>query len=125
MAAMRAKDVVGRYGEDVASQHLLDAGLVIISRNWRCKAGELDIVASEGPTLVFCEVKTRTSLAFGDPAEAVSPAKAARIRRLAVQWLGEHRDDDSNYWPELRFDVVAVLRPPRGIERVEHIRGAF
>ncbi|MCL2781483.1 MAG: YraN family protein [Actinomycetia bacterium] len=88
---MRAKDAVGRYGEDVAARHLADAGLTILARNWRCADGELDIVARDGPALVFCEVKTRRSVAFGDPSEAVGAVKAARLRRLALRWLIEQR----------------------------------
>ncbi len=68
---MRAKDAVGQYGERVAAQHLIDSGLEILDRNWRCRDGELDIVARDGDVIVFCEVKTRSSTAYGDPAEAV------------------------------------------------------
>lgn len=116
---MRVKDAVGRFGEDAAAARLEADGLVLLARNWRCAAGELDIVAAEGNTLVIVEVKTRSSGAFGDPAEAVLPAKAARIRRLTAQWLLEHPD---TYWPEIRFDVVAVLRHG---PIVRHLRGAF
>ena len=123
---MRAKDAVGRYGEDVAARHLVGQGLRIIERNWRCRSGELDIVATEGPVLVFCEVKTRSSVDFGDPAEAVSRTKAERLRGLALQWLAEHRAADSTrYFPELRFDVVSVLRQRQGAATVRHVRGAF
>ena len=78
---MRVKDAVGRFGEQVAVEHLQDAGVTILDRNWRCREGELDIVARDGDTLVFVEVKTRSSSAFGLPAGAVSarkvPASAA------------------------------------------------
>lgn len=140
---MRAKDALGRYGEDVAVRHLTDAGLVVLERNWRCRAGEIDIVARDGDVLVFCEVKTRTSAAFGVPAEAVGPVKARRIRGLACQWLAARRTTASvgtgaraadgaaatgEVIPadvDLRFDVVSVLCPPRGAAAVEHLRGAF
>ena len=123
---MRAKDALGRYGERVAAQHLADAGLTIIARNWRCPGGELDIIAVEGDVLVFCEVKTRSSTAFGDPAEAVAGAKAVRLRRLALQWLAEQRDHAATkFWPEMRFDVVSVLRARQGAADVVHLRGAF
>ena len=98
------------------------AGLTILDRNWRCNAGELDIVAREGPALVFCEVKTRTSTTFGDPAEAVLGRKALRIRRLAHQYLTAHPDTHAR---DLRFDVVAVLRLPGGPATVRHVRAAF
>jgi putative endonuclease len=123
---MRAKDVVGRYGEAVAVQFLLDAGLTLIERNWRCRDGELDVVAVEGSVLVFVEVKTRSSTRFGTPAEAVVGAKAARVRRLALAWLAERRDrGHGEFWPDMRFDVVSVLRSDRGAATVEHLRGAF
>ena len=119
---MRVKDAVGRFGEDLAARHLGAAGMTILQRNWRCPAGELDIVAEDPGVLVFVEVKTRSSLSFGDPAEAVNAAKAARLRRLALIWLADHSDQ---YWPQLRFDVVAVLRLAPGGPLVRHLRGAF
>jgi putative endonuclease len=119
---MRVKDAVGRFGEQLAVDSLMADGLTIIERNWRCGDGELDVIASEGDTLVFVEVKTRSSVAFGDPAEAVAPPKAARVRRLAVRWLVEHPDP---YWPQLRFDVVAIVRRGADGPVVRHLRGAF
>lgn len=119
---MRVKDAVGRFGEQLAAERLAADGLLLLDRNWRCPEGELDIVAVEGAVLVFVEVKTRSSVAFGDPAEAVSAAKAGRLRRLALRWLAEHPDP---YWPELRFDVVAIVRCAAGGPTVRHIRGAF
>lgn len=117
---MRAKDAVGRYGEEVAARHLHEAGLEILARNWRCREGEIDIVARERDALVFCEVKTRSSVLFGLPAEAVTGRKRDRLRRLAYLWLQDHPGA-----PEIRFDVVSVLRPARGAAVVEHVRGAF
>jgi putative endonuclease len=116
-----AKDAVGQYGERVAVRHLEDSGMVVLERNWRCEMGELDVVAREGDTLVFCEVKTRRSLRCGHPAEAISHAKAQRLRRLALKWLMQsgHRAE------ELRFDVVAVLASRRGSAEVEHLRGVL
>ncbi|MDP9433006.1 MAG: YraN family protein [Actinomycetota bacterium] len=118
---MAAKDGLGRYGEDVAVQHLERGGLRVVSRNWRCNEGELDVVGYDGDVLVVVEVKTRSGVGFGSPAEAVTGRKAQRIRRLACRWLMEHRPQYS----ELRFDVVSVLRPSRGAAQVEHLRGAF
>lgn len=116
---MRAKDAVGRYGEDVAARALHDAGLQIVERNWRCRDGELDIIARDGDVLVVCEVKTRSGLAYGHPAEAVTRAKAVRLRRLARLWLAERRPA---WVRDVRFDVVAVLRQQRGAAEVEHLR---
>ncbi len=119
---MRVKDAVGRFGEDVAARHLTEAGLSILERNWRCSDGELDVVADDSGVLVFVEVKTRTTAAFGDPSEAVTRAKSARIRRLAARWLAEHPDQRR---AQVRFDVVAVIRQgPDGLT-IRHIVGAF
>lgn len=117
---MRAKDVTGRWGEDLAVAHLQAAGLTVVERNWRCAEGEIDIVAREGPCLAFCEVKTRSSTAFGDPAEAVVGRKYRRLRGLARRWLLEHPDV---HVPEIRLDVVAIVRPRVGAPTVRHLRG--
>jgi putative endonuclease len=116
---MRAKDVRGRLGEDLAAAHLISQGLIVLDRNWRCEVGEIDIVAKDGDALVVCEVKTRSSVRFGHPLEAITPAKAARLRRLAACWVREHRVRPS----EVRIDVVAVLLV-EGDAELEHVRGA-
>lgn len=121
---MRVKDALGRFGEELAASYLRDAGLMILERNWRCPAGELDIVARDGEVLAFVEVKTRSSTAFGDPAEAVTRAKADRLRRLALSWLAEHRDQES-YCPQLRFDVVSVLRLGPNGPSVRHVQAVL
>jgi putative endonuclease len=118
---MRFEEALGRFGEDVAAAHLTDDGYEIVARNWRCRDGEIDIVARDGDVLVFCEVKTRSSERFGTPAAAVVPRKAARIRRLALAWLAEHRPAAE----ALRFDVVEVRRNRSGPVDVSHVRGAF
>jgi putative endonuclease len=118
---MRIENALGRFGEDVAVAHLADDGYEIVDRNWRCRDGEIDIVARDGKILVFCEVKTRSSERFGTPAAAVVPRKAARIRRVAAAWLAEHGCSAH----ALRFDVVAVRRTRSGPLRISHVRGAF
>jgi putative endonuclease len=118
---VRAKDGIGRYGERVAARHLTETGMEIVGLNWRCPAGELDIVARDGSVIVFAEVKTRSSEAFGDPAEAVDEIKAARLRRLALLWLEAHGLDLA----EVRFDVVSVLCGRSGAARVDHFRGVL
>jgi putative endonuclease len=115
------KDALGRYGEQVAERHLLEAGFTVLDRNWRCAAGELDIVAREGTALVFCEVKTRSSIRFGLPVEAVTERKATKIRELALHWLREHPGARG----DIRFDVLGVLRSSSGRAAVSHLRGAF
>ena len=118
---MRAKDAVGRYGENVAARHLAEAGLEILERNWRCAEGEIDIVARERGALVICEVKTRSSDVCGLPEEAVTRKKADQLRRLALLWLREHPAGGA----DVRFDVVSVMRCSAGAAVVEHVRGAF
>ncbi|HJQ02500.1 MAG TPA: YraN family protein [Jatrophihabitans sp.] len=118
---MPAPAAIGRYGETIAARMLVDAGYQLIETNWRCPDGEIDIVAATGRTLVICEVKTRSSTAFGDPAEAVGEVKSGRLRRLAARWLAEHPGS----WDVVRFDVVSVLRPPAGPAQVRHLRAAF
>ncbi len=116
---MPTKDAVGRFGEDLAVLHLERAGLEVVSRNWRCPRGELDVVARDGRCLVVVEVKTRRSLDFGHPAEAVGREKQTRLRRLAAEWLRGSAD----HFDEVRIDIVAVLWPRVGPPRLEHLRG--
>jgi putative endonuclease len=110
---------LGRYGERLAERHLVRQGMVVLDRNWRCHEGELDLVLRDGRVLVVCEVKTRSSVAFGTPHEAVTAVKLARLRRLAARWLSEHEV----CLPEVRIDLVAVLRPRRGPSFVDHVVG--
>jgi len=116
---VRAKDALGAYGERVAAAHLVAAGMTVLDRNWRCPIGEIDIVARDGDVLVVCEVKTRSSTALGHPLEAVTARKAARLRRLAAAWITERQVHP----PDVRIDLVGVLRPARGAADVEHVRG--
>ena len=116
---MRAKDALGRYGEELAVEHLRGQGLTILARNWRCPAGELDVIARDGSTLVICEVKTRRSLAYGDPVEAVGPRKLRRLRELALRWL----DEQGVHAPEIRFDVIGIVQPTAGRPVLQHLRG--
>jgi len=112
---------LGARGERIAAAYLTDAGLRLLDRNWRCREGELDIVAREGDALVFCEVKARTATGFGHPVEAVTAVKQRRLRMLAQRWLAAHEE----HAPDLRFDVVGVLVRPSGPAVVTHLRGAF
>ena len=112
---------LGARGERIAVAFLHDAGLRVLDRNWRCRDGELDVVARDGDALVFCEVKTRTGVGFGHPAEAVTSAKRRRLRLLARSWLAAH----DHHAPDLRFDVVGVHVPAAGPVRVTHLRNAF
>lgn len=124
---MNRRGALGRYGEGLAVRRLREAGLWVLERNWRCRAGELDIVAREpGPDgeLVVCEVKTRRAGGFQEPAAGVGPRQAERLRRLAEDWLA------ARWLPAhgvlrtgVRIDLIGVEVPRRGAPRVEHIRG--
>ena len=116
---MRAKDVLGRSGEQAAAEYLQSHGMRILDRNWRSADGEIDIVAAEGRVLVVCEVKSRTSTRYGSPLEAVGRAKRNRLRRLAVQWLNAH----GVRFDQVRIDVVGLIYEGTGGFTIEHIRG--
>ncbi|MGY1793315.1 YraN family protein [Geodermatophilus sp. SYSU D00525] len=118
---MSTRTELGSRGETIAAAYLTDAGLAVLDRNWRCRDGELDIVAREGTAIVFCEVKTRRATGFGHPVEAVTAAKQRRLRTLAQRWLAAHAE----HAPDLRFDVVGVLVRPAAPALVTHLRGAF
>lgn len=107
---------LGAAGEALAERWYRRHGYKVVDRNWRCRAGELDLVLRRGQTIVFCEVKTRSSRRFGHPLEALTPAKQARIHRLAMQWLEATRTRRK----DIRFDVAAVERG-----RVEVFESAF
>ena len=121
---MRPTMQLGQDGEELAAQHLTADGFTVLDRNWRCREGELDIVARDADgTLVFCEVKTRSSDLFGLPAEAVGRVKANRIRHLALRWLDDHPEARSG--ANLRFDVVSVVRRRGFAPELQHLRAAF
>jgi putative endonuclease len=108
---------LGRAGEDAAAEWYAGHGYTVLARNWRCRDGELDLVVATGRLIVFCEVKTRSTDAFGLPAEAVGRTKQMRIRRLAARWL----EDEAPARPRgIRFDVASILGG-----QVEILEGAF
>jgi len=112
----QARRALGAGGEDAVAAWYVDHGYEVVDRNWRCRAGELDLIVRRGRTFVFCEVKTRTSDAFGAPVEAVTRDKQVRLRHLAARWLEEaplHPTD-------IRFDVASVLAG-----EIEVVEGAF
>ena len=112
---------LGRAGEDAAAAELTARGLTVLERRFRCRAGEIDLVAQDGPTVVFVEVKARAGVGFGAPAEAVHRRKRARLARVAAAWLQRRGGPE----PACRFDVVEVLREPGGALCVHHVRDAF
>jgi putative endonuclease len=112
----RAALGLGRAGEDRAAVWYRAHGYAVLERNWRCAAGEIDLICARGRTLVVCEVKARTEATLGHPLEAVTTAKQRRLRSLALAYL----DSQSNRWAEIRFDVVSVLAG-----ELEVLEGAF
>ena len=113
---------LGHLGEDLAVAHLERLGYEIVTRNHRTRFGELDIVARDGETLVFCEVKTRRGR--GKPWESLSWSKCLQVRRMARAYLAEVPDHPR--LPNLRFDAVGVVIDPRGrLARLDHLEGAF
>lgn len=110
---------VGDRGEDLACEHLEGLGWEVLARNWRCRDGEMDVIASQDGLLVFCEVKTRRSTRFGTPLEAVSPDKARRLRRLAWAWLAEQGRRGETF----RIDVLGVLCRAGQDPQIHHVQG--
>lgn len=112
---------IGALGERLAVEHLRSLGLRVLDRNWRCRYGELDVIAADDAArvVVFVEVKTRTSDRYGGIEEAVTPEKVRRLRRLAGLWLArqDHR------WSEVRIDVIGVRIGRRPIPEITHLRG--
>lgn len=121
MAEIRASNqATGAIGELVAAQHLTRRGWRILERNWRCPAGELDIVALD-PTgvLVFVEVKCRRGLGYGDPLESITRAKQAKLRQLAAEWVQVHPPHRGGR----RIDAIAVLLSSDSLPSVRHVSG--
>ncbi len=112
---------LGDRGEDAAAAFLERQGYAIVERNWRCPAGEVDIVALDGTTLVLCEVKTRRTPAKGTPDEAVTPAKRRRYARLAAAYMQYAGHTDAS----IRFDVISLLVIAADRALLRHHRAAF
>lgn len=112
---------IGALGERLAVEHLQSVGLRVLARNWRCRYGELDVIAADDAArvVVFVEVKTRTSDRFGGIEQAVTPQKVRRLRRLAGLWLA---GQDAR-WCGVRIDVVGVRIGRRPIPEITHLRG--
>nr|WP_275462752.1 YraN family protein [Streptomyces noursei] len=119
-APKSSRNALGKYGEDLAVRRLTEAGMRILDRNWRCRDGEIDIVAVDGDALVVCEVKTRRAGWYEHPMAAVRAQKTARLRLLAERWLERHGGPPPG---GVRIDVIGILLPARGAPVVEHARG--
>ncbi|MQA93743.1 MAG: YraN family protein [Streptosporangiales bacterium] len=117
---MRAKDMLGRFGEETAVRYLRSLGMVVLERNWRCRHGEIDVVARSGPTLVFCEVKTRRGTRYGGLTEVLTPAKLRRLQALVGVWLAEHPTERA---ARVRIDLVALAVRGETVTELRHLRG--
>jgi putative endonuclease len=111
---------IGVLGEQLAVEHLSSLGLVVLARNWRCRYGELDIIAADDAnrTAVFVEVKTRTSDQFGGVEQAVTPGKVRRLRRLAGLWLA----GQDGSWAAVRIDVIGVRIGRQRSPEITHVQ---
>ncbi|MDO5501684.1 MAG: YraN family protein [Actinomycetia bacterium] len=112
---------LGQVGESLAARYFSEAGAEVVERNWRCAEGELDLIVREPDgQIVAVEVKTRRGLGFGDPLEAVTAAKQARLRRLLGCWLRDHPDVVA---PAVRVDAIGVLIAPGQQIQLRHVTG--
>ncbi len=116
---------MGDRGEDLALRYLVKKGYEALERNYRTRHGEIDLVLRGEGALVFVEVKLRKGTGFGDPLEAVTPKKQARIRLMAEQYLAEKEDDFLAGFDEVRFDAVGILLSGAGRPEVRHVEDAF
>jgi len=112
---------VGSRGEELAAAFLERNGFALVERNFRCKGGEIDIIAKDGSTMVFIEVKSRKTLTYGVPQLAVTPFKQRQISKAALTWLARNHKHDSH----ARFDVIAILLENDYSHQIEHIKNAF
>ena len=118
---LNARQKLGAWGEQMAARHLEDKGYKIVARNWRCRRGEIDLVAQAGSVVVFVEVKTRRGRALGLPEEGLTPRKSRRLIELAQLYLAQQKLEDV----EWRLDLVAVELDNSGkLLRCEHIANA-
>ncbi|WP_372968815.1 YraN family protein [Microbacterium sp.] len=116
---MAAKDDLGRAGEDRAARYLTDSGYEVLDRNWRCAQGELDIVARRGGWLAVVEVKTRRSLAYGHPLEAVDARKRRRLWQLAHAWALDN--GGRIHGLRIRIDVIGIVGTDPAVGQLEHL----
>ena len=121
MQVIFAPKPLGRRGEDAAARYLRKLRYTIVARGHHENIGEIDLIAVDGRTIVFIEVKTRTTHDAGHPADAVDEAKQKRLTRVALSYMKRH--DLLEY--QARFDVIAVTWPAQGKPTIEHFKNAF
>jgi putative endonuclease len=114
--------LLGKDGEEIAANYLIERGYRILDQNWRIKEGELDLVAlAPDGQIIFLEVKSRSSAAFGDPLESITYSKAMRIQRLALAWLATHQRLGSSY----RIDAVGIVIGRSGNISIDYREGVL
>lgn len=116
---MAEKDALGREGEDRAARYFEESGYAVLARNWRCRAGEIDLVVASADALVVVEVKTRRGEGFGHPFEAIDGVKRARLWRLAIAWVAANRGAAQGR--RLRIDAIGLTGEDPGTARLEHL----
>ena len=118
---MDYRRMLGNEGESLAQAFLQDKGLELVAKNYRCRLGELDLVMRHREQIVFVEVRTKSSAAFGTGLESITFRKRTKLKLLAQQFLAHYGLQGS----DLRFDIVSVWKPPDGPPVLEHLEGAF
>jgi putative endonuclease len=122
-SALSRRAAVGAAGEEAAANHLVQLGYRLVERNWRCRNGELDLIAEDGFTLVFIEVRARTNPThYGSAVESITPRKCRKVRELATIYLKRFKINPQS----LRFDVITVtFEASSEIRELKHLQGAF
>lgn len=118
---------VGARGEAIAAGYLEGLGYCVLDRNWYSRYGELDLIVAQGDSLVAVEVKTRTGLGYGHPLQAITAQKAARLRRLLLEWCRAH-DPDAGWearsrWKNLRVDAIGIVLRNGVSPNIDHLQG--
>ena len=118
---MAHKDELGRWGEHIAADFLVTEGYEIVDRGWRCARGEIDLIVRRGGCTAFVEVKTRRSLRYGHPLEAITPAKFSRLRVLAGEWCRSTGHGAGN----IRIDGIGIVGDGQRIDSLDHRVGVI
>ena len=116
---MRKTDALGRAGEELAARYLRSRGMEILDRNWRCRLGEIDLVARDGETVVICEVKTRSTAGYEGPLAAINHRRLRRLQQLAQAWLSSH--EMAQCW--VRLDGIGIVQDSDQGPRIHHVQG--
>ncbi|GIK20667.1 MAG: YraN family protein [Ignavibacterium sp.] len=120
MTEINKKDF-GKDGEEIAAKYLLKKGFEILKRNYRLSHGEIDIIAKDGDTLVFVEVKTRKNLEYGEPEYAITKKKIQQLKKIAELYLFDKQIEEA----DCRFDVIAIILGSENNPQITHYENAF